>query len=73
MTSRSGSVVSCTLLGIGVMDAQARRLYTLGLSRQALMNIRGSMATSEEFQRILVEKGMCSRPLREKLAGIIRR
>ena len=60
-------------LGKGVTAAQAKRLYTLGLSRQALVDIRVSTATSEEFQHVLFEKGVRSRPLREKLTGIITR
>ena len=37
-------------LGKGVTAAQAKRLYTLGLFHQALVDIRGSTATTEEFQ-----------------------
>ena len=41
-----------------------------GLSHRAIVGIRATIATSEEFQQVLLGKGICSRPLQEKLAGI---
>ena len=59
-----------SLLGKGSRPPKrAKRLCTLGLSRQALVDNRWSTATSEEFQRVLLEKGVHSRPLRSRQAG----
>ena len=58
-------------LGRGVTAAQAKRLDVLGLSRQALIDIREGAATAEEFKSVLLERGVRSRPLREKLVVIV--
>ena len=57
-------------LGKRVMSAQAKGLDALNLSHWVLFDIRADTAT-EDFQRVLLEKGVRSKPLTEKLITAI--
>ncbi len=57
-------------LGKRITAAQAKRLDTLDLSYKVLCEIRGC-ANDAEFQRLLKERGVHSKPLREKLTVIV--
>ena len=61
-----------TSLGKRVTNAQAKRLNELGLSFQALQNLRSSCKDSEEFCKTLLESGVWSKPLRDKLSTLIK-
>ena len=52
------------------MSAQAKGLDALNLSHWVLCDIRADTAT-EDFQRVLLEKGVRSKPLTEKLITAI--
>ena len=60
-------------LGNRITAAQAKRLdaYALQLSYTALCTIRENTAGDTEFQRILLERGVRSKPLREKLTAVL--
>ena len=60
-------------LGKRVTNAQAKRLNQLGLTLEALQELRGSCKNNEEFGKALLRRGVKSKPLREKLCSIIRR
>ena len=53
------------------MSTQAKRLDALNLSHWILYDIRADTGTDEDFQRVLLEKGVHSKPLKEKLTAII--
>ena len=58
-------------LGKRVTSAQAKWLDALNLSHWVLCNIRADTATYKDFRRVLLEKRVRSKPLREKLTAII--
>ena len=64
--SRSSQLMSS--LGRTITMAQAKRL---GLSHESLCQIRSSVGTVQEFQQLLLERGVRSKPLREKLGSAI--
>ena len=55
-------------LGKGVSVLQAKRLDTLKLSYEALTHIRMSASSDEDIKKQLLEKGVRSAALREKLS-----
>ena len=59
-------------LGKRVTNAQAKRLNELGLSFAALQDLRSSSKDSEEFSKALLDSGVRSKPLRDKLGEIIK-
>ena len=62
-----------TSLGKRVTSPQAKRLNQLGLTLEALQDLRSSCKNNEEFGKALLQSGVKSKPLREKLCIIIRR
>ena len=58
-------------LGNRITAAQAKRLDTLGLSHTVLCELRAASAGDEEFQKVLREREVHSKPLREKLAAVV--
>ena len=58
-------------LGKRVTSAQAKWLDALNLSHWVLCDIRADTATYKDFWRVLLEKRVRSKPLREKLTAII--
>ena len=61
-----------TSLGKRVTNAQAKRLNELGLSYETLQDLRTSCKDSDEFCKTLLDSGVRSKPLRDKLSGIIK-
>ena len=59
-------------LGKRVTNAQAKRLNELGLSFEALQDLRFSSKDSEEFSKALLDSGVRSKPLRDKLCDIVK-
>ena len=59
-------------LGRRVTPAQAKRLDVLDLSYPVLCEIRGSASSDDKFRRALQERGVRSKPLREKLVAIVK-
>ena len=51
--------------------AQARRLDTLGLGFQELLKLHKDTANPEEFLKMLKERGVRSKPLKEKLVKVL--
>ena len=58
-------------LGNRITAAQAKRLDALQLSYTALCTVRENTAGDTEFQRILLECGVRSKLLREKLTAVL--
>ena len=61
-----------TALGKRITNAQARRLNDLGLSYEALQDLRSRCPGSKEFSKALLDSGVRSKPLREKLSSLIK-
>ena len=61
-----------TSLGKRVTNAQAKRLNQLGLSFETLQELRSTCKTNETFCKTLQERGVNSKPLREKLTVIFK-
>ena len=61
-----------TSLGKNVTNAQAQRLNALGLSYEALQDLRSSCTDKEEFGEALLKSGVKSKPVREKLQKLVR-
>ena len=59
-------------LGKRVTNAQAKRLNELGLSFEVLQDLRSSSKDSEEFSKALLDSGVRSKPLRDKLCDIVK-
>ena len=59
-------------LGKRVTNAQAKHLNELGLSFEALQDLRSSSKDSEEFSKSLLESGVRSKPLHDKLCDIVK-
>ena len=57
-------------LGKSVTAIQAKQLDTLNLHYATLCEIWAASVSSDQFQGILLQRGVRSRPLREKLAAI---
>lgn len=54
-----------------VTNAQAKRLNELGLSYEALLDLRTSSKSRDDFCDALLKSGVRSKPLRERLGSII--
>lgn len=67
--ARSSKLLSS--LGRCITAAQAKRLDSLGLSFDSLSKIRSSVGSVQEFQALLLERGVRSKPLREKLGRAV--
>ena len=52
-------------------DHQTKCLDTLGLSHTVLCDLRAASTGDEEFQKVLRESGIHSKPVREKLATLV--
>lgn len=61
-----------TSLGKQITNAQARRLNELGLSFEALQDLRSSAKDRDGFYKALQDSGVNSKPLREKLNTIVK-
>ena len=61
-----------TSLGKRVTNAQAKRLNDLGLTYDSLQDLRSSCRDSEEFSKALLDRGVKSKPLRDKLSTLIK-
>ena len=59
-------------LGKSVTAAQVKRLDSLNLDHSTLRALRSSPSDNDEFQAVLKKRGVRSKPLREKLAAIVR-
>ena len=59
-------------LGKRITNAQAKRLDELGLPFEALQDLRSSSKDSEEFSKALLDRGVRSKPLRDKLSDIVK-
>ena len=59
-------------LGKRVTNAQTKRLNELGLSFEALKDLRSSSKDSEEIGKALLDNGVRSKPLRGKLCNIVK-
>ena len=59
-------------LGKRVTNTQAKRLNELGLSFEALKDLRSSSKHSEEFGKALLDSGVRSKPLHGKLCDIVK-
>ena len=59
-------------LGKRVTNAQAKRLNELRLTFEALQDLRSSSKDTEEFTKTLLDKGVRSKPLRDKLSDIVK-
>ena len=55
------------VFGKGVTSTQARRLDSLGLSHEELLYLWQSTDCNDDFDKLLQEKGVNSKPLREKI------
>ena len=65
---------TCSLLqalGKRVTVPQAKRLDTLHLTYPVLRQIRSSCASNDEFQKVLWQRGVRSKPLRQNLTDIV--
>ena len=60
------------VLGKGVKSTQARRLDSLGLSYEELLYLQQSTDCNNDFAQCFHEKGVNSKPLREKLLSVIK-
>ena len=60
------------ILGKGVISTQGRRLDSLGLSYEELLYLRQSTDCNNDFAQRFHEKGVNSKPLREKLLSVIK-
>jgi len=54
-----------------VTSPQAKRLDALGLGLDELKKLRSESKDGEDFLKILKDKGVNSKPLREKLAKVL--
>ena len=59
-------------LGKGITNSQAQRLNALGLSYEALCDLRSSSKDSVEFSELLFKKGVKSKAVREKLQKLVK-
>ena len=59
-------------LGKGITNSQAQRLHALGLSYEALCDLRSSSKDVVEFSEVLFEKGVKSKAVREKLQKLVK-
>ena len=55
-----------------VTPGQAKRLDTLGLGVEELRKLRAEYKDNEVFLKILKDRGVNSKPLREKLTKVLR-
>ena len=58
-------------LGKRITAPQAKRLDVLDLPYEALCAIRSSCTSDTDFQTTLLQRGVRSRPLREKLTALV--
>ena len=56
-----------------ITSAQAKRLDALGFSHQALEKLQSESKDPAAFQQALKERGVNSKPLREKLSKLLQR
>lgn len=61
-----------TSLGKRITNAQAKRLNELGLSYEALQDLRSSTKDRDGFYKAIQESGVNSKPLCEKLNAIVK-
>ena len=61
-----------TSLGKRVTNAQAIRLNELGLSYEALQDLRSACTDNEEYSKALLDSGVRSKPLRDKLSALVK-
>lgn len=54
-----------------ITKSQAKRLDILGLGHEDLVQLHSSSKDEEEFLKFLKEKGVNSKPLREKLVKLL--